>query len=328
MPDVRIKKRKRMLSNIGIQGVVRCTSAVALFFVAPAAWLACVSAAGQDTENSAPKPLPACPAEVRGCWATDGVPRWYAKFEDGACIFAAARSGAQVLRAAYVPGTVYLRMLGQEQAAEFVVKDGLLTLSLGGKSQTYRRLDAVPSELNLEPVALGERKPIPAERVKAIQTDLAQRLLKDQAVRMGRKDGEQMRAADADNTVYLKTLVTELGWIDVERFGQATALAAFLLVQHSGDLRLMKAALPEIEKDVKAKHLDGEQYALIYDRLQLMTGGKQRFGTQVIPTPTGDIAELEDREKVDEWRRELGMGPLAEYLKSFSGGGNVKSETK
>lgn len=320
-----------MLSSVGIQVVLRSwcsTYAIALLFAAAAACVACVTATAQDTEEVAAKPLPTCPADVRGCWATDTEPRHYARFEDGTCMFAAAGSGAQVLRAAYAPGMVYLRMQGQEQTVAVVVKDGLLTLSGGGGSQAYRRLNALPSELNVDPLALGEPKPIPAERVKTIQTDLAQRLLKDQTVRVGRMDSEKMRAVDADNTAYLKTLVTELGWIDVERFGQVTALAAFLIVQHSGDIQLMKAALPEVEKDVKANHLDGGQYALLYDRLQLMTGGKQRYGTQVIQTPTGGIAELEDKEKVDQWRRELGMGPLADYLKSFGSGVNGAVETK
>lgn len=120
----------------------------------------------------------------------------------------------------------------------------------------------------------------------------------------------------------------EVGWIDVGRFGADAANAAFLLVQHSANTPLMMAALPIIEKDVKAKRLDGEPFALLYDRLQLMLGGKQRYGTQLSANDKEDLVvpALEDRKKVDEYRKELGLPPLAEYLKLFESGTGKKVE--
>ena len=59
----------------------------------------------------------------------------------------------------------------------------------------------------------------------------------------------------------------EHGWIDAGRFGSAASKAACVIVQHSGDVSMMMAALPEIEKDVKARQLDGQAFALLNDRL-------------------------------------------------------------
>jgi hypothetical protein len=168
-------------------------------------------------------------------------------------------------------------------------------------------------------VVLGEVGPLPSERVDAISAELARRAAIDQAVRRDPDRRGEMSNVDAENTAWLTGLVREIGWIDAERFGAKTANAAFLLVQHSGDLPLMAAALPEIEKDVRAGRIDAQPYALLYDRLHFMRGGKQRYGTQVVVRDDGSqvVERLEDPENVDERRREIGLGPLADYLKGF-----------
>ncbi|MHC5072915.1 MAG: DUF6624 domain-containing protein, partial [Planctomycetota bacterium] len=75
-----------------------------------------------------------------------------------------------------------------------------------------------------------------------------------------------------------------------------------------------------IEGDVKAGRLHGQTFALLYDRLQLMQGGQQRYGTQVMKVDEkGDwvLRRLEDPDRVDERRKAMGLGPLKEYLSGF-----------
>jgi hypothetical protein len=172
-----------------------------------------------------------------------------------------------------------------------------------------------------EPVTLGRAGPLAPERVEDIRAELTKRVRVDQEVRRDRRRHDEMQGVDADNTAWLRTLVIEVGWIDAERFGREAAGAAFLLVQHSGDLPLMTAALPEIEKDVRAGRLDGQPYALLYDRLHFMRGGKQRYGTQVVVREGGEqvVERLEDPDNVDARRREIGLGALADYLAGFDG---------
>jgi len=79
----------------------------------------------------------------------------------------------------------------------------------------------------------------------------------------------------------------------------------------------MQAALPAIEKDVKAGKLrNASAYALLYDRLALRLGGKQRYGTQTGEDDYGEriVRPLENPAKVEEFRKELGLIPLSEYL--------------
>jgi hypothetical protein len=181
-----------------------------------------------------------------------------------------------------------------------------------------------------------EQKTITAGRIAAIQADLAAR--KDREQRVRHEITELIRAGtpldalnsespvikkmieiDKENVTELKAILAECGWIDAARFGSRTANAAFLIVQHSGDDELMGGALPHIEADAKAKRINGDQYALLYDRLALSRGNLQRYGTQLSTRNRNEmfVEKLEDPEHVDERRKELGMQPLADYISGF-----------
>ncbi len=79
----------------------------------------------------------------------------------------------------------------------------------------------------------------------------------------------------------------------------------------------MLAALPAIESDVKAKRLDAQPYALLFDRLKVTLGEKQRYGTQLGSDEKGNLVmmPLEDRSRMEELRKEIGLFPFADYLK-------------
>jgi hypothetical protein len=82
----------------------------------------------------------------------------------------------------------------------------------------------------------------------------------------------------------------------------------------------MLAALAPIEQDVKAKRLkDAQPYALLFDRTRLLLGEKQRYGTQIGADSKGGmvVLPLEDRQKVEEFRKEIGLFPLSKYLAAF-----------
>lgn len=224
------------------------------------------------------------------------------------------------------PGKFSYCVEGTWFTATWTSKDKTLTTVNGSDTNSYVRLAAVPPELELKPLAFGTSAPLAADRLPAIQKELAERLVKDQAVRTDPNRQGEMGAVDQDNTAYLKKLVMECGWIDVARFGETTSDAAFLIVQHSGDLPLMVAALPEIEKDLKAGRLrDGQDFALLYDRIMLNTGEKQRYGTQLTMAKGKLIVfPLESKEKVDQFRKEIGVFPLAQYLEIFQQQNGVK----
>jgi hypothetical protein len=65
----------------------------------------------------------------------------------------------------------------------------------------------------------------------------------------------------------------------------------------------------------------------MYDRIQVSENKPQRYGSQVHLDPNtnkDELYPLEDESKVDEWRKEIGMQPLADYLMHW----NIKWEPK
>ena len=192
---------------------------------------------------------------------------------------------------------------------------------------TYRRLAERPAELDLRPMDLGDgARPLGDERVAALRAELIERGERDQEIRrafqkpdaVSEEIQEQMKAIDADNVAFLVELLAEVGWIDPGRFGSEASRAAWLIVQHSGDLALMSAVLPALETAVRESGAGGSNFALLWDRSRIWLGHKQRYGSQVFFGPEGAfIAPLEDPETVDQRRAELGLDPLDDYRAFF-----------
>ena len=285
------------------------------------AWV--LSAAGRAEETTVPEHA----KDLLGCWKKEQSETYFILFEATRCKLL-VEGQLQIFPVKYEAGKVILKSFGQKMEAGVEVKDGVLVMS-GQEQTSFQRQKEVPEGMELKPLPLGAPKAIGMARLRTIQEELAERLKADQAVRTDPTREAEMQRIDAENTGYLRKLVADIGWIDVPRFGAESSQAAFLIVQHSGELPLMLAALPCIEKDVRAKRVDGQPYALLYDRLKLYQGEKQRYGTQIGRDATGApaVLPLEDKAKVEEFRREIGIFPLSQYLALFkeqSGGKDVK----
>lgn len=207
-----------------------------------------------------------------------------------------------------------------------------------GPETEFHRLPVRPAALDLKPLRLPAPMPLPFRRVVEIQTEFSRRFRQDQVTirRRGTKiPGEALDSAalhqiqvSGENTDYLRSLVLEVGWIDVERFGYPTALAAFLIVQHSLDLPLMLAAIPEIERSTGPMGLIGDSYTLLVDRTRLLQGERQIYGTQVGHRADGKpfVLPIANREGLDEIRSILSMIPSTEleYLRVLGGDDQVR----
>lgn len=259
--------------------------------------------------------------ELLGCWrCVEKHLDWLLNFEPERRIQHLKGRLEVVPVARYDKDRVVLIPYGRPDVWMFSVKEGILTLKGATFTARFERLDKVPPELELKPMPLGVMKALPEDVVKEIRQELMKRLKTDQEVRKKETaDPEAMAEIDRDNTAWLKKTVAKHGWIGEARFGTSAANAAFLIVQHSMDLPLMMAALPWIEKDVRAKKIGPQPYALLFDRLQIQLGFKQRYGTQIGQNEQGRpiVLPLEDRSRVDEFRKEIGLFPLSEYLKFF-----------
>ena len=50
------------------------------------------------------------------------------------------------------------------------------------------------------------------------------------------------------------------------------------------------------------------------DRIAMFEGRPQKYGSQIVD---GHLYPLQDPAQVDRWRQEMGMPPLADYLKQM-----------
>jgi hypothetical protein len=129
---------------------------------------------------------------------------------------------------------------------------------------------------------------------------------------------ERMEKVDRENLAWLKGVIEKHGWPGKSMVGADGAQGAFLIAQHAtSDLDFMAKCLESIKEAYKAGDAEGQWVALMTDRLLVLKDKKkQLYGTQLtardgrlVPQP------IEDEENVDARRKELGMPPLADYLK-------------
>ena len=123
----------------------------------------------------------------------------------------------------------------------------------------------------------------------------------------------EAKKLDQENSAALKNLIGINYWIKQSEVGERAATANFLIFQHIMNVNVLKTYLPLL----KARCMEGEApwqyYAMMYDRLQIIQGLPQRYGTQFRVTDDGqELFPLEDAEQVDIWRDEIGMPALGD----------------
>lgn len=115
----------------------------------------------------------------------------------------------------------------------------------------------------------------------------------------------------------MKRIVDSVGWPTYTRVGREAGHMAWLIVQHQdADPEFQKHCLRLMEPLVAKGEVSGTDFAYLTDRVAINTGGMQMYGTQMslvngkaVPT------RLRDPRRVDERRRQVGLGPLDEYIR-------------
>jgi hypothetical protein len=122
---------------------------------------------------------------------------------------------------------------------------------------------------------------------------------------------KRVEAIDAKSTARMKEIVATYGWPGTSRVGDEAAHGAWLLVQHADrDRAFQRQCLPLIEAATKIGEASPEDYAYLYDRIATADGKPQRYGTQFRDS---EPFPIEDEAHVDERRKAVGLGTMAEY---------------
>ncbi|MEV1174769.1 DUF6624 domain-containing protein [Nonomuraea sp. NPDC049784] len=157
-----------------------------------------------------------------------------------------------------------------------------------------------------------------------LRDELLARMERDQEVRLRVPVGEPLSAdlleewerVDTDNTEFLKRVIDERGWPGHDLVGEQAAHAAWLLAQHADrDREFQRQCLPLLQDAVAQGQATPQELAYLVDRVRVGEGRSQVYGTQYEQTSEGGFGPhtIEDPERLDERRSEMGLEPHAEY---------------
>ncbi len=150
-----------------------------------------------------------------------------------------------------------------------------------------------------------------------IATELEDMVRIDQEMRHKHNEDSEFWDEDIDrkNTERMKEVIAEIGWPTRTKVGEIGMKNAWLLVQHADhDLEFQRQCL-ELMRAENLDEVGKKNFAYLVDRIRVNEGKPQLYGSQFtnedgkfIPRP------IEDKEHVDERRKEMDMGTLEEGI--------------
>ena len=142
---------------------------------------------------------------------------------------------------------------------------------------------------------------------------------------------EKMKKIDLESVDIVAKIIDKYGWLGKDKIGKEANETLFLGIQHIDDLVVQSKYLPAIKDAVKKGNAEPWHLAFLTDRILMNQGKKQVYGTQKIITKnpeTSYIIPLENPEKVDELRKEIGLDPLNDDLQEDGLSWNIEDYKK
>lgn len=159
----------------------------------------------------------------------------------------------------------------------------------------------------------------------SVKNELIARAQKEQDLRqLWEKDlqneriREEVRITDDQNTAFLKRVVSKYGWPKVSEVGKKAAESAWLMLQHSPEIKFMEKCLKLME--AMPNEVEPPNLARTIDRVRILKGKFQYYGThfQQIDNSKYEAMPIEDREHVEERRKIMKLPPIEEKLKELN----------
>lgn len=124
------------------------------------------------------------------------------------------------------------------------------------------------------------------------------------------------------NKVFLEKVLNQYGYPGYDLVGQEGENDYWVMVQHCDfDPAFQARVLEKLKQQVEIENADGRNFGLLTDRVNLNTGKKQIYGTQVSYVPeTGQAIPkpLNDSLNVNARRKSVGLEPIEEYLNNMT----------
>jgi hypothetical protein len=121
------------------------------------------------------------------------------------------------------------------------------------------------------------------------------------------------------NEAEVLNIIEEKGWVGKSLVGGQGNMTLWLVIQHA-PLETQETYLPLLKESVLKGESSGNHLALLEDRIHMRNGKPQIYGSQIIPDEkTGKqiVYEIWEPEYVNQRRKEVGLGPMEQYVKRW-----------
>ncbi|MGN8072446.1 DUF6624 domain-containing protein [Mucilaginibacter sp. SG564] len=126
--------------------------------------------------------------------------------------------------------------------------------------------------------------------------------------------------ADRINELKAKAIIKKYGYPGYDMVGSSSD-SFWAVIQHcDDDIPFQEQVLALMKRQMVKNNASKEKYAYLTDRILVNKNQKQIYGTQLSRnTKTGKYSpfRLKDPKGVDKLRQEVGLEPLAVYIKNF-----------
>ncbi len=169
-------------------------------------------------------------------------------------------------------------------------------------------------------------KPLKARLDKIHVKDQTLRQLYPDAEEKFGRDSEEMQyfwdlvsEQDSLNELEVEQIIEERGWVGQSLVGDQANTTLWLVIQHA-PLETQEKYLPLLKESVLKGESRGSHLALLEDRIQMRNERPQTYGSQIRrDEDTGKhvVYEIRDPEYVNQRRKEVGLGPIENYVKRW-----------
>jgi hypothetical protein len=129
---------------------------------------------------------------------------------------------------------------------------------------------------------------------------------------------QDLSQIDRDNLRWLKTVLPADGWFRNSRDGPKVTAQAWLILQHADDRAFQKEVLKLLGPLAAQGEVEGSQYALLYDRLEVSEG---RHNAMAARSPAGlddaNCSRLKPNRKSTTGARKSALGRLMSTRSSW-----------
>ncbi|MFK7921899.1 MAG: DUF6624 domain-containing protein [Bacteroidia bacterium] len=210
----------------------------------------------------------------------------------------------------------------------------------------WRNFDHIKRDSDLDPLhtvngwqevldlVLANKEEFEKDYNKPLMAELEQIHVKDQTLRQlyraadekfGRGSPEMnyfwklVSEQDSLNELAVIAIIEEYGWVGSSIVGGKANMTLWLVIQHA-PLPTQEKYLPLLKESVLAGESSGSHLALLEDRILMRNAKPQTYGSQITRDEVSGeqiVYEIKEPEYVNQRRKEVGLGPIQDYIKRW-----------